>query len=34
MTNQKNIKVLTKKLELRHQCLDQIHATILMHILL
>ena len=28
------ITVLTKKLELRHQCLDQIYATILMHILL
>ena len=34
MINQKNITVITKKLELRHHCFDQIYATILMHILL
>ena len=32
--SKKKITVLIKKLELRHQCLDQIYATILMHILL
>ena len=34
MINQKKTIILTKKLELKRQCLDQIYATILMHILL
>ena len=34
MTNQKIITVSTKKLELKHQCLDQIYVILVMHILL
>ena len=34
MINQKKITMLTKKLELRHQCLDQIYVILVMHILL
>ena len=28
------VTILTKKLELKHQCLDQIYVTLVMHILL
>ena len=34
MINQKKITVLTKKSELKHQCLDQIYVILVMHILL
>ena len=34
MINQKKITVLTKKLELKHQCLDQIYVILVMRILL
>ena len=34
MINQKKITMLTKKLELKHQCLDQICVILVMHILL
>ena len=34
MINQKKITILTKKLELKHQCLDQIHVILVMHTLL
>ena len=34
MINQKKITMLTKKLELKHQCLDQIYAILVMHTLL
>ena len=34
MINQKKITILTKKLELKHQCLDQIYAILVMRILL
>ena len=34
MINQKKITTLTKKLKLKHQCLDQIYVTLVMHILL
>ena len=32
--HQKNITMLTKKLELKHRCLDQIYLILVMHILL
>ena len=32
--NQKKITVLTKKLELKHQCLDQIYVILVIRILL
>ena len=32
--NQKKITILTKKLELKHQCLDQIYVILVMHTLL
>ena len=31
MINQKKITILTKKLELKHQCLDQIYVILVMH---
>ena len=34
MINQKKITILTKKLELKHQCLDQIYVILVMHTLL
>ena len=34
MINQKKITILTKKLELKHQCLDQIYVILVMRILL
>ena len=34
MINQKKITILTKKLELKHQCLDQIYVILVLHILL
>ena len=34
MINQTKITVLTKKLELKHQCQDQIYAILVMHTLL
>ena len=34
MINRKKITVLTKKLGLKHQCLDQIYVILMMHILL
>ena len=34
MINQEEIAMLTKKLELKHQCLDQIYVIILMPVLL
>ena len=34
MINQKNITALIKKLELKHQCLDQIYVILVMRILL
>ena len=34
MINQEEITMLTKKLELKHQCLDQIYVIILMPVLL
>ena len=34
MINQKETTMLTKKLELKHQCYDMIYVIILMHILL
>ena len=34
MINQKKITVLTKKFELKHQCLDLIYAILVMRILL
>ena len=34
MINQKKITMLTKKLELKHQCLDQIYVILVMRILL
>ena len=34
MINQKKITTLTKKLELKHQCLDQIYVILVMRILL
>ena len=34
MINQKKIAVLTKKLGLKHQCLDQIYVIVVMRILL
>ena len=34
MINQKKITMLTKKLELKHQCLDQIYVILVMHTLL
>ena len=32
--NHKKITILTKKLELKHQCLDQIYVILVMHTLL
>ena len=34
MINQKKITTLTKKLELKHQCLDEIYVILVMHTLL
>ena len=34
MINQKKITILTKKLELKQQCLDQIYVILVLHILL
>ena len=34
MINQKRITILTKKLELKHQCLDQVYVILVMHTLL
>ena len=34
MINQKKVTILTKKLELKHQCLDQIYVILVMHALL
>ena len=34
MINQKKVTILTKKLELKHQCLDQIYVILVMCILL
>ena len=34
MINQKKITILTKKLELKHQCLDEIYVILVMRILL
>ena len=34
MINRTKITVLTKKLELKHQCQDQIYAILVMHTLL
>ena len=34
MINQKKVTILTKKLELKHQCLDQIYVILVMRILL
>ena len=34
MINQKKVTMLTKKLELKHQCLDQIYVILVMHTLL
>ena len=34
MINQKEIAALTKKIELKHQCLDQIYVILAMRILL
>ena len=34
MINQKKVTILTKKLELKHQCLDQIYVILVMHTLL
>ena len=34
MINQKKITILTKKLELKHQCLGQIYVILVMHTLL
>ena len=34
MINQKKITIQTKKLELKHQCLDQIYVILVMHTLL
>ena len=34
MINQKKITILLKKLELKHQFLDQIYVILVMHILL
>ena len=31
MINQKKVTILTKKLELKHQCLDQIYVILVMH---
>ena len=34
MINQKKVTILTKKLELKHQCLDQIYVILVMRTLL
>ena len=34
MINQKKITILTKKLELKHQCLDEIYVILVVHVLL
>ena len=34
MVNQKKITILTQKLELKNQCLDQIYVILVMHTLL
>ena len=34
MINQKKVTILTKKLELKHHCLDQIYVILVMRILL
>ena len=34
MINQKKVATLTKKLELKHQCLDQVYVILVMPILL
>ena len=34
MINQKKVTMLTKKLELKHQCLDQVYVILVMHTLL
>ena len=34
MINQKKVTTLTKKLELKHQCLDQVYVILVMRILL
>ena len=34
MINQKKITILAKKLEFKHQCLDQIYVILVMHTLL
>ena len=34
MINQKKMTMLTKKLELKHQCLDQVYVILVMRILL